>query len=259
MNPPPDAAGADPIVLRGDGWVVARKPPGLPTDADPAVRTDSFRARLARALDLPFRLLHPHTRLDLPVAGLTLWSHDDGARRRLLDATARGAVRKLYLAVAAETPRDERIAWPAERAPWRTRRGRPLPVRPETRVVPVARTATAVLLAAGISAGKHHQIRVHLAGAGAPLLGDRRHGGPPRVTAPDGRVLALPFVALESCALRFPDRHDRTVGVASAPTESVRDAAAWAGIDADHLGDSALHLAWRRVWGEALDPAGSPD
>jgi hypothetical protein len=46
---------------------------------------------------------------------------------------------------------------------------------------------------------------LHASGAGAPLLGDVRYGGPRRLVLPDGRTLTLPRVALhaariEACA-----------------------------------------------------------
>jgi 23S rRNA pseudouridine955/2504/2580 synthase/23S rRNA pseudouridine1911/1915/1917 synthase len=46
--------------------------------------------------------------------------------------------------------------------------------------------------------GRTHQLRVHAAHAGSPLLGDRRYGGLPRVTSASGAVLDVDRVALHS-------------------------------------------------------------
>ena len=50
--------------------------------------------------------------------------------------------------------------------------------------------------------GRTHQIRVHAAAIGHPLLGDRRYGGPVFVTKPDGTRLGFPRVSLHAWRLR---------------------------------------------------------
>jgi 23S rRNA-/tRNA-specific pseudouridylate synthase len=39
---------------------------------------------------------------------------------------------------------------------------------------------------------------VHAAAHGAPLLGDRKYGGPPRMTSADGSVQAFPQILLHA-------------------------------------------------------------
>jgi len=53
--------------------------------------------------------------------------------------------------------------------------------------------------------GRTHQLRVHCAHAGAPLLGDVQYGGPRRITLPDGRVVTPRRVMLCCAALSLPD------------------------------------------------------
>jgi 23S rRNA-/tRNA-specific pseudouridylate synthase len=48
-----------------------------------------------------------------------------------------------------------------------------------TRFQVLERGADATLLELVLETGRYHQIRVHAAAAGHPILGDRRHGGPP--------------------------------------------------------------------------------
>jgi 23S rRNA-/tRNA-specific pseudouridylate synthase len=241
------------VVRRGRGWVVAWKPAGALFDADPAREPDTVRAALAAALGVPFRTCHPHTRLDQPVAGLSLWSIDSATRRSFVEATRRGAIRKLYLALAASAPSTRVLRLPAERPAWRTRAGRPLPDVPETRIAVLAARGGTVLVAAGITAGKWHQIRLHFASTGAPLIGDRLHGGPARVVREDGAVLAAPAVALEAVAIEFQDG-GTAARVLAAPRSFVREAALWVGLPEGAVDTKGVERAWTEVWGEGDSP-----
>ena len=68
-----------------------------------------------------------------------------------------------------------------------------------TRVKVLLRAPSATLLEIILESGRKHQIRVHLAEAGHPLLGDRRYGEDR--ASPIGR-LALHAVALASSTAR---------------------------------------------------------
>jgi 23S rRNA pseudouridine1911/1915/1917 synthase len=52
--------------------------------------------------------------------------------------------------------------------------------------------------------GRTHQLRVHAAAAGVPLLGDRHYGGAMRVVLPDGRVVRAARVILHCARLKLP-------------------------------------------------------
>src|SRR5262249_7674470 len=51
--------------------------------------------------------------------------------------------------------------------------------------------------------GRTHQLRVHAARAGSPLLGDKHYGGEQRRVLPDGRVLRAARVMLHSSRVRL--------------------------------------------------------
>ncbi len=71
-------------------------------------------------------------------------------------------------------------------------------------------------MAFGPATGRTHQIRVHAAHAGAPLLGDRAYGGRTRLTFATGRVLELRRIALHAARVVVPDERGEPV-VARAP------------------------------------------
>ena len=84
--------------------------------------------------------------------------------------------------------------------------------------------------------GRTHQIRVHAAHAGAPLLGDRDYGGPTRLTLPSGKVLAPGRIALHAARVVVPGQGGALVTIASPIPPALEalwaalggDAAAWA-------------------------------
>lgn len=175
-------------VVHEDGEVLAvDKPAGL---AVIPARDEPPEASLQRRLELSLggRLWVVH-RLDRDTSGVVAFARSAEAHRRLSLAFEHRLVSKAYLAFAAGAldPGQGRI----EVALHAARRGRTRPASPgEPGSQPSAtdylverewsRAGRVVsLLEARPLTGRHHQIRVHLRFAGAPVLFDRVYGGAP--------------------------------------------------------------------------------
>jgi 23S rRNA pseudouridine1911/1915/1917 synthase len=180
-----------PLVIRyeDDALVVIDKPAGLLSVASEAEKEDTAFTRLAAVLSprggRPF-VVH---RLDRGTSGLLLFALSPRVRDQL-QAGWEG-VSKTYLAVVEGTPRPV-----AGRVENHLLEGGNLRVRPGAADVPGARHAISVyrtaevlgrfaLVEVDLLTGRKHQIRVHLAGLGCPVAGDRDFGAQ---TDPAGRV-----------------------------------------------------------------------
>jgi 23S rRNA pseudouridine1911/1915/1917 synthase len=153
-------------------------------------------------------------RLDRDTSGLLVVAKSDLAHRRLAGAIERRQVTRVYAALVwghlrknsvdieapiARNPKDRKRMTVAEG-------GR----HAVTHAAVVARFAHADLLRVRLGTGRTHQIRVHLAHVGCPIVGDREYafGGSRRVT-PSGRAEAerlealAPRQLLHAAALSF--------------------------------------------------------
>jgi 23S rRNA pseudouridine1911/1915/1917 synthase len=149
------------------------------------------------------------SRLDAPVTGLILLAKTSKAAARLSEAFRSRAVEKQYLA-AVEGPvdpargtlenflrHDER-----HRKVHATHAGAEGAQLARLTYEVTARSGTFELLEVQPETGRKHQIRVQLAKAGHPIIGDRKYGS---------GVAFEPGIALHSLKLEFehPVRHER--------------------------------------------------
>lgn len=199
------------IVHRDDHLLVLDKPPGIPTTSPDRTRC---LVDLARELDPKAPNLHPTSRLDAEVSGLVTFARTKRANEALMKARAAGRYRRLYLALAPAAPSPPEGEWRAAIA-IDPRDKRKRTAVGEGVVQPGSREAwteyeTGAVRDAGCvlwlwpRTGRTHQLRVHAAAAGIPLLGDVPYGGARRLVRPDGRVIHVPRVMLHCHALRLP-------------------------------------------------------
>jgi 23S rRNA pseudouridine1911/1915/1917 synthase len=121
-------------------------------------------------------------RLDRDTSGLLVVAKTERAHRRLVEALRRRDVRRGYVAIVWGDPRAEggAIDAPIARDPRERRRMAVVPRggRPAVTHWRVAeRFGLATRLDVRLETGRTHQIRVHLAHARHPVLGDPRYGG----------------------------------------------------------------------------------
>ena len=151
-------------------------------------------------------------RLDRGTSGLIVVAKSDEAHRGLAAQFASRSVEKQYLAVVHGVPRPRTgtIDAPIGRHP--VQRKKMSVTSPRGRA---ARSSYAVeealdgaaLLRVRIHTGRTHQIRVHLASAGHPIVGDATYGGSrapsSKAAAARETIAAFPRPALHAAALAF--------------------------------------------------------
>jgi 23S rRNA pseudouridine1911/1915/1917 synthase len=190
----------DRILYADEQLAAVDKPAGVP--AQPTLTTDrgALPDLVAAALGGPVVLVH---RLDRETSGVTLFARGEGAARALAEAFRRGEPEKTYLALAARAPEppEGRIEAALGKDPLHAGRRRVVgsggdAAATRYRTVKVGASGAA-LVEALPETGRTHQIRVHLAHLGAPLLGDPRYGGPRRAGGIDVPRVMLHARAIE--------------------------------------------------------------
>jgi tRNA pseudouridine32 synthase / 23S rRNA pseudouridine746 synthase len=178
-----DRGEAQALILHADeAWIVIDKPAGLPSVPGRAPGLQDCAASRVQARFPLARVVH---RLDMATSGLLLMAQGADPQRHLGEAFAQRQVDKRYLAlVDGQVQADNgRIELPLA-ADW--------PQRPRQKVDPehgkVSLTTWQVLerrrdctrLELQPHTGRSHQLRVHLAAIGHPILGDTLYA-PPQV------------------------------------------------------------------------------
>lgn len=191
------------ILHLDDQLVVADKPAGLPTVPGRPVELQDCLWRRVREAVPDALVVH---RLDMATSGLVLFARGPAAQRTLSAAFATRRVGKRYVAVVHGRLADDAgtIALPLA-ADWPNRprqkvdpdRGKPS----TTHYTVLARSAATTRLTLEPRTGRSHQLRVHLAAIGHPILGDTLYG--------DAAVqAAAPRLLLHAAGLAFAHPHD---------------------------------------------------
>jgi len=171
------------ILYRDDYLLALAKPAGIATQPTPARYQGTLYAALQQYLGAGGRTsLGMVQRLDRDTSGVMVFSIHPRAHRSLTLAFAERRVGKRYLALVDGVPGDDagemRSLLARRRATNRmvsvSHGGKPA----VTRFRVLERFADAALVEVEIPTGRSHQIRIHFAEAGHPLLGDTAYGGP---------------------------------------------------------------------------------
>jgi len=208
------------IILYEDEWLIAiDKPAGLPSQptrdpARPSAQSELQAFLTARDGKPPYLALHH--RLDRDTSGVLLFVRDPKANAGVGALFSGKTARKIYqaLAVLRTVPPET----------WEVRNhlgvvGRTGKVErfgavrsggspAHTRFRILERLGDAALIEAQPATGRTHQIRVHLAEGGQPILGDTLYGGPDGVRDGGGRRVIAPRILLHAGSLSF--RHPLT-------------------------------------------------
>jgi len=225
-RPIPQAIPVD-VVFEDEDLLVVNKPAGMPVHPGAGnpdgTLVNALLARLERlstvgGVERP-GIVH---RLDKDTTGLMVVAKNDLAHRRLSDALAARRIHRVYWAIVLREPRDNSgvvnapvARHPANRTKMAVVRQGGRPAVTHWRVL--ERFHGFCLLECRLETGRTHQIRVHMASVGHPVLGDECYGGDPsraiQLIAPGNRTLiqavrAVGRQLLHARELSF--RHPRT-------------------------------------------------
>ena len=128
-------------------------------------------------------------RLDRDTSGVIVIAKTDAAHAKLSEQFAARAVEKQYQAIVVGQPdRDQEMidraisAHPSQREKMALREGHHTSRAAQTRIAVAERLGPVALVNAFPKTGRTHQIRLHLAHVGCPVLCDKLYGGRARVT-----------------------------------------------------------------------------
>ena len=217
-EPQPVQWDARSVLSEGPGWLAVDKPPWLPMQRTRASFRSSLERGVREQLGEP-ELVAVH-RLDRTTSGVALFARDRDTASWIQSRLGERAAEKQYRAVVAPSPEHDafEVRGPIGRVPHPRRFAfgmLGLDAAPaqrarasQSRFRVLARGDGRALLEARPITGRTHQLRVHLAHAGSPILGDELYGRAWSVGDP-GRAL------LHAWRIRLPLPNGRRLDVAA--------------------------------------------
>ncbi len=208
------------ILDRRDDFVIIAKPAYWLSEPDRSGHQVSIREHAVSYLRE--RHIHVATRLDFGVSGLVLAVVGDAARKEAARLQNLRQITKDYLALVVGTVSQE-VRWDrsvggnldALTTSYR------LGISGLTRFSTPEESTVSQLHLNPVT-GRHHQIRVHAAKYGHPLLGDRRYGGPVHYVKTEGAVRNIPRPMLHAWRLTIPWKGQAWTTICPVPTDMRR-------------------------------------
>ncbi len=190
------------IIEETDEYIVAYKPAGLSVQSKRL--TEKTLETAIRADNRHIKYLSAVNRLDQPVEGLVLLAKNPASAAKLTKQISEHSVTKEYLAVVEGMPQqregileDYLLRDGATNTSSVVEDGTKGAKKARLSYICEKRAGNLSLLRISLYTGRHHQIRVQLANAGMPILGDRKYN---RSNNND-----TAFPALCACCLEFTD------------------------------------------------------
>lgn len=223
------------IAYEDDCIIVPNKPPFMPTHPSHLHHGDTLADALAftyKKRSEPF-VFRPVNRLDKNTSGLTLIAKDRISASKLAKAMKDGLIKKQYVAVLNGELSDEGIIEGYIRRTEKSVIVREVCGKDEggdhalTSYHTLKRANGYSLVLAVPITGRTHQLRVHFASLGCPIVGDDMYGNT------DTRI---PRHALHACSLRFPSpKENREICVRATLPEDMKSliASIFGNIDID--------------------------
>jgi 23S rRNA pseudouridine1911/1915/1917 synthase len=192
------------VVFEDDSLIVVEKPAGLLTMATPTERTRTLYAMLRETVNRKREKLFIVHRLDREASGLLVFAKTPEAKEKLQDQFKDHSAGRRYVALVEGRVSPENFAirsYLAENSAFRVYSARKpgagkLAV---THVHVIKANPKTTLIEVRLETGRKHQIRVHLAERGHPIVGDKVYGS---------RANPIQRLALHGAELNF--RHPVT-------------------------------------------------
>jgi 23S rRNA pseudouridine1911/1915/1917 synthase len=195
------------VVFEDEHLAVINKPPGIEVSGNKFKTVENALAGSLSPSPLPDALAWPRPvhRLDYSTSGLLLVAKTASAQVFLGQQFEEKNIHKRYRAVVAGTPEvsgrvDEPINGMMAQSEYAT-----------VETVPSLRSGQLTLVDLYPLTGRTHQLRIHMATIGHPIVGDHKYG-------PEGNVLKGKGLFLAAVELRFPHPADQQERIATIDT-----------------------------------------
>lgn len=172
------------IIFEDKNWLLVNKPAGLTAVPGPSDREDTLVNRIKghwQAIESKNMMPHLVTRLDRFTSGITLVARHQVSNSLLSEQVAHHKIKKIYLAMVDGVVQAEKGTFNQPlglAADGIHREVRDDGQQATTSFKVLKRFENQTLVQIYLKTGRTHQIRVHFANAGHPLVGDQLYDGP---------------------------------------------------------------------------------